>query len=595
MEPLSNDEMGDLGEDVVRKWARRAGIECSTPDKDRKGWDLFLEFRLRDDEVSDVDKPLDKDSREVKALAQVKTTSRTPGQWRIKLSNLVSLVEHGGPSYIVVLEMDSKYPDAEVETAYVVHVGRDLIAEVLEKQRELEYERLQAKAEGEDPESVQLHKHKLPVLYEDSPLPVPSYRSFREALVAPLRGDPQRYLDWKREVYEGVGYDEETGMAIAKGKFSIRLPEEYQDSPEDYFVDTAFDRVDSMKVEGGEIHDIRFGIPSEPEPLPESQLFVDVQSRKVKARLRRPGLGNRITVRGEEQFVELPAEDGSPYRAVRLLLAHAELIYRTGKGPMEIKFGFDLDTGRYPLEDLWKTADLAVFMREAGENKQDVEVQVRGQSSDQWARLPKLEISESVSFEDLHNEEVRLFISATRHARRLADDLDIRAQLDVSIEQLHTYRTVMHTYSELCRVQDGQSTNEGLFMGFDRVSEIPEELLEGKSEVCFVDLMSLQLGDHLIVISFGLSGQLSSLEVSKEDTPGEVERKRSATAQLANGVDGYELSIEEVFYLQPYCFEQGEDTPGREVFLKDPFEGAVGRCQCILSLTEAGDLAMYVV
>ena len=592
MEPLSNEKLGDLGEDVVRGWAKRAEMERSTPDKDRKGWDLFLEFRLRDEEVSGVDRPLDKDSREVKALAQVKTTSRTPGRWRIKLSNLVSLVEHGGPAYVVFLEMDSQYPDAEVDTAYVVHIGRDIIADVLEKKRELEHEHLQAKADGEDPEPIQLHKHKLPVLYEDSPLPEPSYRSFREALVEPLRGDPQRYLAWKRQVYKTVGYDD-TGMAAAVGKFSIRVPEEYQDSPEDYVADAAFGRVDPMEVAGGEMRDLRFDIPSAPTSIPESSLEIEPPSRNVKAKFNRPGLGNQRVIDGKLQIVPLPSPEGEKYVAANLSVAHTELIYRDKGELLEVNFGFDVGTGGYRLDALWETAKLASFMREAGEKEEDVQIEIKDLSTGEWASLPTLEMSESVSLEDLQTEGVQFFIAATTHAHRLANDLEMRGQLEASIEQLYTYRTVLRIYSELRRVQEGKSTNEGVFMGFDRESKVPEELLEGNSEVCFVDLMSLQLGHQQIITTFGIGGRLSSLEVTEKDTPEERERKRSATAQLRDDVDGYELSIDNVFYLQLYCFEREEDIPGKDVFLKDSFEEATGNCQYILSLAEEGQLALY--
>jgi len=594
MDSLSNEELGDLGEDVVREWARRAGMERSTPDKDRKGWDLFLEFRLRDEEVQNSDKPLDKDSREVKALIQVKTTSRTPGQRRIKLSNLVSLVEHGGPSYIVVLEMDSRYPDAEVETAYVVHVGRDIIADVLKKKRELENKRLQAEADGEDPEPIQLHKHRIPVVYEDFPLHEPSYRVFREALVDPLEGDPQQYLEWKRRVYKTVGYSE-TGMATAVGRFSIQLPEEYQGSPEDYFADSAFGKVAPMEVTGGEMRDLRFNIPSNSTPIPESSLKVDSPTQEVKIKFERQGLGNRLKTDGEIQIVMLPSSDGEKYMAANLSVARAELIYRDRGDLTEVNFGFDIEPGNYYLDELWETARLASFLREAGENEEDVQIEIKYLTTGEWEPLPTLKMSESVSLKDLQTDGVRLFTSATEHARQLADDLQMHDQLEVSIEQLYTYRTVLRIYSELRHVQEGQSTGEGVFMGFDKNSEVPEEIRRENSEVCFIDLMSLELGQQLIVVSFGLSGQLSSLDISEKDTPDERERKRSAAAQLPESVEGYELSIENVFYLQPYYFERGENTPARKVFLEGAFEKATDNCQYVLSLIEAGELVMYVM
>lgn len=595
MEELTNKQFGNLGERKVGEWAERSGMTVTEPGEDERGWDLLLEFDLRDDESATSDEPLDRDSREFKAYAQVKTTSRTPGKWPIKLSNLARLVQHVVPSYVVVLEMDSRYPDSEVDTAYVVHIGRDIIADVLEKQRELEHKRLQAKAEGEEPEPVKLRDHKLSVSYEGHSLSEPSYRAFREALVEPLQGSPQQYFEWKKRVYETVGYEEQSGMAVATGEFSIRLPEEYQDSPEYYFVDAAFDKVDPMEVTGGEVREHRFDIPAAPTAIPESFLEVAPPTQPVEVKFERPGLGNRITSHGTLQVVSIPSSDGGQYSAANLSVARTELTYRDKTELLEVRFGFDIEPGAYRLDKLWQTAELAAFMREAGENKQDVQVKIKKQDAENWDFLPTLEISESASFADLQSEGVDAFISAARHAHKIAGDLDMHRHLEVSIQQLYKYRTALQTYSQMCRVQQGQSTNEGLFMLFEQELEPTEEFLEEGNEACFVDLVSFPLGDQLVVVSFGVSGQLLSLEVQESDTEDERNRKQSAIAQLPSHVEGYELSMEDIFYLQPYRFEYGEDVPGKEVFLEDPFEEAVDNCRSILSLTEDSQLALYEV
>lgn len=596
MEELTNKQFGNLGERKVGEWAERSGMTVTEPGEDERGWDLLFEFDLRDDESATSDEPLDRDSREFKACAQVKTTSRTPGHRRIKLSNLASLVQHGGPSYIVVLEMDSKYRDAEVNTAYLVHVGRDLIADVLEKQRELEHERLQAKAEGEDPEPIKLRDHKLSVSYEGHSLSEPSYRAFREALVEPLRGNPQRYFEWKRQVYETVGYDEKSGMAMATGEFSIRIPEEYQDSPEDYFVDAAFDKADPMEVTGGEVREHRFDIPAAPTAIPESLLKVEPPTQHVEVKFKRPGLGNRITSDGKLQRVSIPSySDDEQYTAANLSVGHTDLTFREMGDQVKVEFGLDVEPGTYRLEELWKTVELASFIRKGGKNEQDIQVKLRNQDSRGWDSLPTLEISKSVSFADLQTEGVSAFISAVRHAHQIASDLDVHHRLEVSIHQIYKYRAALKTYSQMCRVQQGESTNEGLFIAFEQGHKPDGEFLEVGDEACFVDLVSFQLGDQLIVVSFGLGGRLLSLEVQENDTEDESYRKQSAIDQLPDHVESYELSMEDVFYLQPYRFEYGEDVPSKEVFLEAPFEEAVDNCRSILSLAEDGQLALYEV
>lgn len=596
MEELTNKKLGNLGERKVAEWAERSGMTVTEPGEDEKGWDLLLEFDLRDDESATSDESLDRDSREFKAFAQVKTTSRTPGQWRIKLSNLASLVQHGGPSYIVVLEVDSKDRDAEVNTAYVVHIGRDVIAEVLEKQRELEHERLQAKAEGEEPEPIKLRDHKLSVSYEDHSLSEPSYGAFREALVEPLQGSPQQYLEWKTQVYKTVGYDEQTGMAMASGEFSIRLPEEYQDSPEDYFVDAAFDKVDPMEVTGGEIREHRFDIPAAPTAIPESFLKVEPPTQHVEVKFKRPGLGNRITSDGKLQRVSIPSSsDGEQYTAINLSVGHTDLTFRDMGDQVKVEFGLDVETGTYRLGELWQTVRLASFIREGGKNEEDIQVKLKKQDTGDWNFLPTLEISESVSFADLQTEGVSAFISAVRHAYQLANDLDVHHRLEVSIQQLYKYRAALKTYSQMCRVQKGESTNEGLFIAFEQKPKSAKEFLEVGNDACFVDLVSFQLGDQLIVVSFGLGGQLLSLEVQESDTEDERNRKQSAIDQLPSHVEGYELSMEDIFYLQPYRFEYGEEIPSKEAFLEGPFGEAVDNCRSILSLAENGQLALYEV
>lgn len=595
MEELTNKELGNLGERKVGEWAERSGMTVTEPGEDKKGWDLLLEFNLRDNESSTTNEPLDKDSREFKALCQVKTTSRTPGRWSIKLSNLVSLVEHGGPSYVVVLEVDSKYRDAEVVAAYVVHVGYDIIADVLKKQRKIEYDYLQAKADEKDPKPIQLNNYKLSIVYKDLSIPEPSYCSFRKAIVNHLKGNPHRYLEWKRQIYETVGYDEQTGMAVATGEFSIRLPEEYQDSPEEYFADASFGKEDSINITGGEVREYRFDIPSAPTAIPESSLKVEPPTQEVEAKFERPGLGNRIISDGTLQVVSIPFSDGEIYEAVKLSVAGTNLIYRHKRDLLEVKFGFDIDMRPYPLEKLWKTAELAYFMREAGDNEEDVRVSVKNQSTGDWSPLPRLSISESVSFEDLQREEIKMFISQVSHAHRLALNLNIYYQLEVSIEQIHKYKSELSTYFELYRSQKGQPTSNVILIFFEQEPDSSNVFLKEGTETCFVDLISLWLGDQLVVISFGLSGKLSPLEVNEGNMSDLSYSNKISTSQLPNHSEGYELSIEEVFYLQPYSFESAEDTPDREIFLKDPFDQAVSNCPRILSLTESGQLALHTV
>jgi hypothetical protein len=281
--------------------------------------------------------------------------------------------------------------------------------------------------------------------------------------------------------------------------------------------------------------------------------------------------------------------NGNPYTAAKLSLAYSDLIFREGDGQLEIRFGFDIDSGTFPLDKLWETADLAQFIREAGEEQQDVTIQFKEQTSPEWVSLPKLEMSEPASISDLQSEEVRTFVSMVKHAKRLANDANLPRKTETSIEQLFESRVPLVTYFGMRQVREGQSTSVGFFFAFDEVlndsTEFPIVDVPG---VGLAEIISLKLGDFTVVVSFAISGVLSPIEVEEGDSQEERSRKEGALASLPDDKEAYELRINSTSYLQPYYFEANETMPDKSVFLRDAFETAFKKCHTVLSISEEG-------
>lgn len=233
--------VGDLGEQVLGKWAAEADAQYHPPKRDRHGWDGLLEILL-----PEGNSPLDRAPSLVKTFVQVKSSDKRPGKWSIKLSNLKKMVDDLTPAFFLFLEFDEQVDPVHV---YLVHVDKSLMTRVLRRVRK-------ADSQG----NFDIHKLSLSVKYNaEHRLEEPTSRALFERILS-IIGDPQAYQSWKSELFKSLGYEKQSGQS----KVTVELPEEYRNaSPNQVLVDMALGRpIKKLIVQSGDYTDIRFDIPT---------------------------------------------------------------------------------------------------------------------------------------------------------------------------------------------------------------------------------------------------------------------------------------------------------------------------------------------
>ena len=238
---MPNRDLGGLGEVEVERWALQRDIVPNRVHFDKKGWDIFLEFpqvKPRDN----INYPLDLRFPEISCLVQVKATDQRIGKIsRIKVTNWERMAKSPLPCFFVVLEYDGK---DDVQRAYLVHVGKYWIGEILKKLREL----------GVSPRK-QLNRCSMQLKYSDSELiNKPNGASLENAIRKCIGDDPREYLMKKCEWLKNVGYDD------FQSTVHFRLPKMSYDSVMETFVDFGIGVTNEISLDSLEVEEVRFGI-----------------------------------------------------------------------------------------------------------------------------------------------------------------------------------------------------------------------------------------------------------------------------------------------------------------------------------------------
>ncbi|GEM_PF-4906663 len=244
---MPDRDLGSLGESEIARWADQRGIVPNRPLKDKKGWDLMLEFP----HVKSTNKfqyPLDIRPPEISCKVQVKSTDKQVGKIKgIKLSNWERMVKSPLPCFFVVIEFDGK---VEAQRAYLVHVGKYWIGKTLEKLRELE-------AEAGKP----LHKCTMQLAYSESDmLDSPNGASLENAIRKHVGDDPQEYFTKRCEWIKNVGYDE------YRSKVHFTLPKMSYASTMETLVNFGIGVTKEINLDSLSVEEVRFGIPRSLHP-----------------------------------------------------------------------------------------------------------------------------------------------------------------------------------------------------------------------------------------------------------------------------------------------------------------------------------------
>lgn len=188
-----------MGRDIGAEGEHYFGVLCNSAgltanrslDKDRYGWDYFVEFPNAVESNN-----IDSSPSPIECKVQIKSTLKREGKLQVKISVLHRLVTAHYPAFFVFIEFGCAQ---QPENVYVVHVGEAIIGRVLARIRKLE-------AEGR---GNLLHKSKITIKYNNEDrLSVISGESLKEKIESFVLNGMNGYTKDKLKTLEVLGYPE---------------------------------------------------------------------------------------------------------------------------------------------------------------------------------------------------------------------------------------------------------------------------------------------------------------------------------------------------------------------------------------------------
>lgn len=363
------EDLGEMGESLLRHWCAEVGITANRAERDRTGWDYLLEFPpLPPNEGSGA---LDKSPGPLQCLVQVKTTKLTDSSLSVKLSNWVRLVNTPLPAFFLVLRYSKK---RNCSAAYLIHVDQAQLARVLKKLRQL----------SKDPTvGTKMHKRSLTLRWsEGTQLASAGGEAFSNKLLAMVGPSPAAYTAAKQVMLRDTGYEDvRTEMDIR-----VTVPQPYQgDRVKELLVDFSIGALATLEVNQANVWDVRFGIraPSathqfgsgklevHPKPAKEGLLLLRSPENSREVRVHAQGFGPA----GLGAFVN---EDNFK---VRLVLPNSSLVIHPKSGHSQFNIRVPDPEQRRASEELQSTAKLLLFVTHASEHSwAPVEMQFCGQA-----------------------------------------------------------------------------------------------------------------------------------------------------------------------------------------------------------------------
>ena len=238
---MAKRDLGKMGEHKVLHWLNEVGIIANKVSDDKGGWDIFIQYQSKTD--SNKFAGFDIKPTMLSCVIQVKATDKSEGKIKgIKLSNWKRLVESPLPAFFVVLEYRGQN---EVQKAYTVHVGKELIAKTLERIYKLNEDELD-----------NLHKKTMTLRYtNDDLLKVANGEHLKNSIFGYIKEDTFAYFKKKVEWFENVGYEE----FPIKGK--VTLPSMPYEDLMNVLVDFSIGVMDELRIDSLYAEKVRFGIP----------------------------------------------------------------------------------------------------------------------------------------------------------------------------------------------------------------------------------------------------------------------------------------------------------------------------------------------
>ncbi|PWE46189.1 hypothetical protein C9I50_00465 [Pseudomonas prosekii] len=231
-------DLGEAGEAAFSAWCAISGITANKSIKDRHGWDVFIEFESELDpcDAFEMHEPL------IECKVQIKSTDARKRALPVTLSNLKAMATTPIPSFYVLLEFDES--EAPVR-AFVLHVGDDLISEILSRIR---------KSTRRNPTN-NLHKKTMQLKFPSNTEVVPlSAANIKLAIIKAIGKSAASYSKKKLSFLASSGFEEKSHVV----NFTLEGAENFEE-----FVKMQLGYSGKTEVQNISSHVTRFGVSNE--------------------------------------------------------------------------------------------------------------------------------------------------------------------------------------------------------------------------------------------------------------------------------------------------------------------------------------------
>jgi hypothetical protein len=236
-------DLGTMGEKAFGLWCSSEGLIANGSQIDRYGWDFYVEWPSEKVEDSSS---LDMVPAPIECKIQVKATDTRFKKVAISLANMRRLVKAPMPAFLCVIEFLKKN---DPQSAYLVHIGKDIIERTLKRLRQIESET-----------NVNLRKKTLTISYNEShKLHELTGSALKSKIESYIPDGYENYIKEKMKILETIGFD----SGAVEIKFSIR-----DKDPINKVFDLTLGLVDKLRVEDFSAYQKRFNIISQ-KPLIE--------------------------------------------------------------------------------------------------------------------------------------------------------------------------------------------------------------------------------------------------------------------------------------------------------------------------------------
>jgi hypothetical protein len=208
--------VGDLAEDEFAKWCTFNGLLHTKAQRDRMGWDYFVEFPID----SPINQAMDETREQIKTLCQIKSTRGQSKTVRGKLSAFKLLVDADMAAFIIHIAYDSCN---SIVSAALLHIGT-----ILRKIRA-------AERHG----NTDLHKITVSLPLNIAKILHRDGSNLKQEMSASITKTNAEYIDAKASFRKSCGYDE----VKYKGTFTLLAGT----SPSE-FVDLLIGKIPSIQV-----------------------------------------------------------------------------------------------------------------------------------------------------------------------------------------------------------------------------------------------------------------------------------------------------------------------------------------------------------